>query len=354
MTKEKDDIKVAFGITVFGGKVHESITKEAAKQADMPYGNLLGGVQWPDAPDEDISKKPNLSSYTRLFPAVGTIDTPGTITNDSHYGKYQIWHSMTPDDGTGRVYTNGEVKDLIINQAVQWYEQAQHEGNTFHLGKVLHMVQDGYSRSHVVRDEHGNIKSFQSYNEQDGHAHGLEDKPQIKTVIESSGIERQVPDDWQKVPGALQALEASTAILKLYKSGASSNELADYLRDKVYPFENEQTRNMPAGGSDPKYQKQIAEEKTMAPLPSRQAAIAILATVKPNLALNYAGMSAALLDGHEHFSALPEANRFTLAEIIKERALRQTTDIPKENIIVSMNMYASKSQEHEVLLNAKS
>ncbi|MDD2833850.1 MAG: hypothetical protein PHD12_07565, partial [Methylotenera sp.] len=60
-------------------------------------------------------------------------------------------------------------------------------------------------------------------------------------------------------PGTLQALEASTAILKLYKSGASSKELADYLRDKVYPFENEQTKDLPAGGSDPKYQKRIAE-----------------------------------------------------------------------------------------------
>lgn len=120
MTKEKDDIKVAFGITAFGGKVHESITKEAAKQADIPYGNLLGGVQWPDAPDEDISKKPNLSSYARLFPVVGSIDTPGTITNDSHYGKYQIWHSMTPDDGTGKDYTGSDVRVKKAHNAAEY------------------------------------------------------------------------------------------------------------------------------------------------------------------------------------------------------------------------------------------
>lgn len=259
----EEDTKVAFGITAFGGKIHESITKKAAELADMSYGNLVDGVKWPDAPDEDENKKPNLTSYAKLFPVVGTINTPGTITNDSHYGKYQIWHSMTPNDGTGRIYSNGEVKAMIINQAVEWYEKAQSTDNTFHLGKVLHMVQDSYSRSHVMRDENDKIKSFQSYNEQDGHAHGLEDKPQIKTVIESNGIIRQVPDDWQKVPGAMQALDASTNILKLYKSGAGSKKLANYLLDKVYQFENEQTKDLPAGGSDPKYLKHIADVSTL-------------------------------------------------------------------------------------------
>lgn len=260
MSDDKGDIKVAFGITAFGGKIHESITKQAAKNADLtPYGNLVEGVKWPDAPDENENKKPNLSSYAKLFPVVGTIDTPGSITNKSHHGKFQIWHSMAPDDGTGRVYSNGEVKDLIIDQAVKWYEKAQETGDNLHIGKVLHMVQDSYSRSHVVRDEIGKIKNFQSYNEQDAHEHGTADKPQIKTVIESNGIERQVPESWQKIPGTTQALEASTAILKLYKSGASSKDLADYLRDKVYPFENQQTKSLPAGGSDPKYQKRIAD-----------------------------------------------------------------------------------------------
>ncbi len=249
--------KVAFGITAFGGKVHESITKQAAKNADLtPYGNLVDGVKWPDVPDEDENKKPNWESYAKL---VTKINTPDTITHDSHHGKYQIWHSMAPDDGTGRVYRNGEVKDLIINQAVEWYEKAQETGDNLHVGKVLHMVQDSYSRSHVMRDENGKIKNFQSYNEQDGHEHGSADKPQIKTMIESNGMERQVPEDWREITGTLQALEASTAILKLYKSGASSKELADYLRDKVYPFENEQTKDLPAGGSDPKYQKRIAD-----------------------------------------------------------------------------------------------
>lgn len=245
-------VQVSYGITAFGGKVHESITKAAVKQADMSYGNLLDGVQWPDAPGKDDAKTDKIGTLL-------SINQPDTLANDSHHGKYQIWHSMAPDDGTGRIYSNGEVKDLIINQAVEWYEQAQSTGNSFHLGKVLHMIQDSYSRSHVMHDENGNIRNFQSYNEQDAHKHGTVDKPQLKTVFESNGMERQIPEDWQKIPGTLQALEASTVILKLFKNGANSKELADYLRDKVYPFENEQTKDMPAGGSDPKYQKRIAE-----------------------------------------------------------------------------------------------
>ncbi|MFA7350500.1 MAG: hypothetical protein WC009_07035 [Methylotenera sp.] len=254
--------KLAYGLTILGGKVHELITKEAARLTDMPYNSLITGVRWNDLPSNNSTEL----DYLSVVPVFGTINKSDTIANKSHHGEFQIWHSMAPNDGTGRVYSNGEVKNLIIDQAVKWYDQAQTTGNNFHLGKVLHMVQDSYSRSHVVRDENGKIKNFQSYNEQDAHEHGTADKPQIKTVIENNGIERQVAEDWQKIPGTLQALEASTAILKLYKSSASSKELAEYLRDQVYPFENEQTKDLPAGGSDPKYQKRIAENGAETPM----------------------------------------------------------------------------------------
>jgi hypothetical protein len=35
----KDSYEIAFGITSLGGKVHESITKEAAKQAEKSMGS---------------------------------------------------------------------------------------------------------------------------------------------------------------------------------------------------------------------------------------------------------------------------------------------------------------------------
>jgi hypothetical protein len=344
MTTPDSSNKLAYGITILGSKVHEAITKEAARLADMPYSRLLSGVRWNDLP----SQSPVELDYSSVVPAIGTINKAGTIANDSHYGKYQIWHSMTPYDGTARVYSNGEVKNLIINQAIEWYEKAQSTGDSFHLGKVLHMVQDSYSRSHVVRDENGKIINFQSYNEQDGHAHGLEDKPPIKTVTESNGIQRQVLEDWRTVPGALQALGTSTAILELYQGGANAKELADYLRNHVYQFENEQTQHQPAGGSESKYQKRIAENTETFP-PSRQETINTLAIDKPNLAITYAAVSAALVNGHDRFSGMTEANRFAMAEMIRERALRQLVDIPRGNIIVVMNTDAQvRAREYEV------
>ncbi len=256
VSRTEDTIKITYGSTVFGGSVHELITKEAARLADMPYGNLVNGVQWPDFP----SKKPEEVNYLGVLPKFGDIEKPGSITNESHHGKYQFWHSMAPTD---RQYTNGEVQDKIIEQAVQWYEQAQSTGNTYDLGKVLHMIQDSYSRSHVMRDDNGKVKSFQNYNDQNSHEHSMDDMRHDKTVIESSGMKRQVLEDWQKVPGAMQALGASTDILKLYSSGANSKDLADYLRTNVYDFENEHTKDLPAGGTDPKYQKRIAETQDM-------------------------------------------------------------------------------------------
>lgn len=244
-------IKVAFPIKGKGG-VHESITKQATIMADMTYGNLIEGVRWPDVPTEN----PIETSYRKLVvpnwvPLIGgDLGKPGTITNESHNGKYQYWHSMAPSD---RQYTNGEVKDKIIEQAIEWYEQAKSENNTFHLGKVLHMIQDSYVLSHVQRNSAGKIHNFQSYNEQDSHEHGVDEMLPTRTVTDTMGNKHQVQGNWGEIPGAMQALGASTQILKLYKSGASSKELADYLRNHVYQFESEHTKDTPAGGTDPKY-----------------------------------------------------------------------------------------------------
>jgi hypothetical protein len=49
-------VKVAYGSSLFGGSVHESITKEAAKLVDVPYGSLVGGVRWPDFATDNPEK----------------------------------------------------------------------------------------------------------------------------------------------------------------------------------------------------------------------------------------------------------------------------------------------------------
>lgn len=256
-TFNKNTFKVAYGITLLGGKVHESITKEAANQAGMEYTDALErGIRWNDVPSDN----PEKLKYRGVFPIGGDIDKPGTITNRSHHGDLQNLHSMMPDDGTGRVPTNGEVRDKIIAQSVEFFEQARSTNNQVYLGKLLHTVQDAYVLSHVQRDENDKVKDFQDYNEQDHGAHSSDEMRQVKTVTEVAGIQRQVLQDWQEVPGTLKAVDASKHIMELYNDPSkTSKDLADYLRDKVYPFENEQTKDLPAGGSDPKYQKRVAD-----------------------------------------------------------------------------------------------
>ncbi|MDD2834493.1 MAG: hypothetical protein PHD12_10825 [Methylotenera sp.] len=249
--------KVAYGITWLGGNVHESITKAAAEQAGMQYTDKLEtGIRWNDAPSDN----PEKLKYTGLNPLGGDINKPGTMTYRSHKGDLQTLHSMTPVYDTGKVPTNGEVRDNTIAQQVEFFEQARKSGNELYLGKILHTVQDAHVLSHVQRDASGKVIGFQNYNEQDHSAHSQDEMRQIKTVTEVVGIQRQVPQDWQEVPGAFGAVKASADIMRIYQDpNKTSQDLADYLRDKVYPFANEQIKDLPAGGSDPKYQKRIAE-----------------------------------------------------------------------------------------------
>jgi hypothetical protein len=145
---------------------------------------------------------------------------------------------------SGSQFTNAQVLDKIVGQATEWYQQAQTEGNIFHVGKLLHMIQDSYSQSHVVRNTLGDVVVFQSYQDQDAHAHGTADE------IPKGGT-------WRDVRGAQPATVASTAVLSMYKDGASAAVLEPYLRENVYRFANGLIQNKPAGGSAPQYQKII-------------------------------------------------------------------------------------------------
>jgi len=227
------------------GSVHESITEAAAKRAGVPFSeDLKKGVRWPDVPSESAK---NETDYPKLIAPKalgGALHVPGTITHDSHYGSKQYWHSMVPNDGN--TYTNKDMRELIVQQAVTWYEQAQKTHNIFHLGKALHMVQDSYSASHVIRDQKSSgIVSFQSYDQQDPHKHGDADR--------TSGFKQ----GWEDIPGTHPALQATTRILEMYNHHAPSKELEHYLKSEVFVFSNGDIhRSVPdsiSGGSDPTY-----------------------------------------------------------------------------------------------------
>lgn len=266
MNREADDrgtltlksgkkIEVEFFKIRGGGAVHEAITEQAAKQAGIPFDPALRkGVAWPDVPCEDPNSVEtcyvNLVCMEVHHKATGK-DNSDNIAYQSHYQKYQIWHSMSYDSNT----TNFKIKDDILQQAIEWYSDAlKHKGKKivqtyrvpiksrehdpfgaktktrvvtndyglFFLGKLLHMVQDSFSHAHTIRNEHTNeILSFQDYTKQDSGKHGEHDK-WTKT--------KQLKD----IPGALDALKATRDIMNFYRKNSPLDHLNYYLDHNVY------------------------------------------------------------------------------------------------------------------------
>ncbi|MBE7635102.1 DUF4280 domain-containing protein [Tenacibaculum finnmarkense] len=236
------------------GAVHENITKQAAKIAGVIYDDRLDeGCAWPDAPCE------KQDSIETCYPnMLINMDNPkgNTLVYRSHNGDLSYWHSMAPPGG----FTNQQVVDKIVVQAKKWYMKAQkieqkytEESQTnaftrflevkdyvglFHIGKILHMVQDSYSRAHVFRNSKDEIIQIQSYSSQDSHKHGTADAVNQDWKIGGGGFGNfdATSREVNKVPGALDAREASVQILTFFKEGASEEALEEYLRTTVYKF----------------------------------------------------------------------------------------------------------------------
>ncbi len=60
--------------------------------------------------------------------------------------------------------------------AIQARKAGEYKQSGVELGKLLHTIQDSYSRSHVSRDSSGQVTMFQDYTVQSGKKHGGADK----------------------------------------------------------------------------------------------------------------------------------------------------------------------------------
>lgn len=239
------------------GAVHENITKQAAIKAGLRYDFRLDeGCAWPDVPCGDEN-----SVETCYYATFRDEHKKGTMAYRSHHGDLQFWHSMAP---TGD-FTNQEVVDKIVDQAKKWYKKAlsvkkakskqtkknraristEHYYGLFHMGKILHMIQDSYSDAHIIRDANKAIKNIQSYNNQDAHKHGTSDAidPADWTWAQKNGPKKDGvsvldANDKQvaKIKGATDAIQASYKILMFFKSNATEDDLEKYLRNEVYKF----------------------------------------------------------------------------------------------------------------------
>jgi len=247
-----------FAIRGFGA-MHEQITKKAAKDAGITYDNALElGCEWPDLPCE--SEHTVDICYTA---AIEMETVKHSKAYKSHYGSYSYWHAMSP----GSHMTNQQVKDKMLTQAEKWYNNGlKYKGsksgkwrffNTFkdnglfYIGKLLHMIQDSYTQSHAFRAgeliKNGigfKIKLFQGYINQDPKRHELADNGGAPLFANISNI-----------PGAKDAVKASTEILKYYKSSKPFKpDVYSYLDENILVLDSK-TANEKSGASHPFYAK---------------------------------------------------------------------------------------------------
>jgi hypothetical protein len=123
------------------------------------------------------------------------------------------------------------VKNKIIDQAEEWYS-SNDEGMGY--GKIFHMVQDSYSKSHTVRNEAGEITLFQGYESQDSHLHGHADKhlPANKKSIQ-------------------MAFKRSRQLAIFIEKKAPWSEVKNWLSNEVFNLSADAT----IGGSHPNFEK---------------------------------------------------------------------------------------------------
>ena len=236
-------INVEFFKIKGAGAIHENITKRAAKEVGVPYDSRLDeGCAWPDVPCEDEN-----SIETCYVNTLFSQHKEGTMAFKSHYGENQYWHSMAPSGN----HTNQEVIDLIVSQAKIWFKKGfltkgfllEGDNGLFHIGKILHMIQDSYSASHVYRNEDNQIIQFQGYDAQDADKHGD-------------------PDKDGEAKGVNDAFIASVWVLLFYKIEKGKNadinlalpKLENYLRKHVYILAPNRG-SIKAGGSLEAYKK---------------------------------------------------------------------------------------------------
>jgi hypothetical protein len=247
--KTGEKINVEFFKIRGGGAIHEDITKRAAKRAGVIYDHRLDeGCAWPDVPCDDEN-----SAETCYWKTYQEEHKKGTMAYESHHGSKQYWHSMSPAGN----HTNQEVINLIVEQAKNWFKngiETEGEDGLFHIGKILHMVQDSYSLSHVQRDKDNKIIQFQGYDAQDADKHGN-------------------PDKDGKSQGVKDAEDASTWILSYYK-GIKEQKidldnalpiLEKYFREEIYNLALNRGEAKAGGSLDAYKKKEIKISPKISP-----------------------------------------------------------------------------------------
>jgi len=179
-------------------QVHQILTKEAWEQAKekcvvtqkkwldvspcFKEEYLIHGVKWNDLPRDDNKIIIDEFKCENLRPAKIIALSKTYIKEklykkskskmwNAHYGTTQHYHSMKSNENS-----EYEVLFNIYKQLIEWYKKSiynidnidkldsfENPGRINFLGRILHTIQDSYSKSHTNRDSNYNIIEFYSY-----------------------------------------------------------------------------------------------------------------------------------------------------------------------------------------------
>lgn len=287
--EDKNDQKFLIeGPWSIGDPVHETLTLQAlidggilpnnTTSKDKTAAQFIRGVLWNDDPCAQLLTE---NPFIPLQPSTGWIwyidfqmakrqAKTGDVTKDmtcpllgrSHFGDLQFLHSMADRDGITPATTVAHIlawanvvyrialgdidpriplkTDPVANtflssvaemSAMQLLRaQTESETRARAFGTLLHIVQDSYARGHVRRvsasAEHpAEIIQFLSYVNQNPDKHAHDDSWKNGT----SDLERTL-----KIPGANEALAASSELVRRYKNKQPWPEVELYLKNNTF------------------------------------------------------------------------------------------------------------------------
>jgi hypothetical protein len=223
---------------------------------------LEEGCAWPDVPSQSDQGNYVKFGVVYLLHLAGW-EAKESETYRSHFGDLQNWHSMCPKESGVRL-KNSQVKEKILGHLQGWYTEAMACGNQrrglFHIGKMMHTLQDSYCLSHcwrrfvndradetpIAKENEWKIWSFQSYDLQDSDAHGVADKAALPIK------EKTVP-----TVGYEKARAASKYLLSAYKKNSPWSVIHEWLDKEVYSIYPGREKEE-AGLSHPWFRKESA------------------------------------------------------------------------------------------------
>jgi len=285
---ENDKKFMTEGPWSIGDPVHETLTLHALIDGgilpngtfskDKAAAQFIRGVLWNDDPCAQLLTE---NEFSPLQPSKGWIwyidfrraqrqAKTGNVTEGmacpllgrSHFGDLQFLHSMADRDGIKPATTVAHIlawaniayrialgdidprkplkTDPVANTLLSSVSersamellraQTESETRARAFGTLLHMLQDSYARGHVSRvsasaKQPVEIIQFLSYVNQDPNKHAHDDSWKDGT----SNLERAL-----KIPGAPEALAASTELVRRYKNHQPWSEVKVYLENNLF------------------------------------------------------------------------------------------------------------------------